>query len=136
MISGNMGLKDQTLALRWVNNNIRFFGGDPKKVTIMGNSAGGVSVHLHYMSPLSAGLFQNGYSSSGTALLTSAFDLDGSVPMKKFANASNCPHENTRQLLQCLKSKSFEQLSTAYGDVMVRLKVTVLETWFDIEFTF
>lgn len=52
---GNFGLKDQTLALRWVKNNIRAFGGDDEQVTIFGVSAGASSVHMHMMSPLSQG---------------------------------------------------------------------------------
>jgi len=52
---GNWGLKDQTLAMKWVHNNIHNFGGNPHAVTIFGQSAGAVSVHLHMMSKLSRG---------------------------------------------------------------------------------
>ncbi|XP_055597278.1 juvenile hormone esterase-like [Uranotaenia lowii] len=65
---GNFGLKDQSLALRWVQNNIERFGGDPEKVTIFGTSAGASSVQLHMMSPLSRGLFSRAILSSGSAL--------------------------------------------------------------------
>ncbi|ENN75929.1 hypothetical protein YQE_07466, partial [Dendroctonus ponderosae] len=51
---GNNGLKDQVQVLKWINKNIEGFGGDPNSVTLMGYSAGGVSVVLHMVSPLSA----------------------------------------------------------------------------------
>ena len=57
IVPGNNGLKDQSAALKWVHHNIIKFGGNPSSVTIAGNSAGGASVHYHYLSTLSDGLF-------------------------------------------------------------------------------
>lgn len=52
---GNAGMKDQVMALKWVQDNIANFGGDPTKVTIFGHSSGSASVQLHMISPMSKG---------------------------------------------------------------------------------
>lgn len=65
--SGNNGLKDQALALQWVQDNIHNFGGDNRKVTIFGESAGGISVHLHTLSPVSSKLFNRAIIQSGSS---------------------------------------------------------------------
>ncbi|CAG7825414.1 unnamed protein product, partial [Allacma fusca] len=66
IIPGNLGLKDQVLALKWTRRNIKYFLGDPKQVTIGGSSAGGSAVTHHICSPMSAGLFSRGIAMSGT----------------------------------------------------------------------
>lgn len=62
---GNYGFADQQAALRWVRDNISSFGGDPAKVTIAGQSAGGMSVCDHLVAPGSAGLFRAAIIASG-----------------------------------------------------------------------
>lgn len=73
-VSSNYGLQDQQEALRWVQRNIAQFGGNPGNVTIFGESAGGISVLYHLVSPGSAGLFQR-------AIVESAND-GASFPLK------------------------------------------------------
>ncbi|XP_071153501.1 cholinesterase 1-like [Mytilus edulis] len=58
-IKGNNGLMDQVLAMKWVNRNIKYFNGDPSKVTIHGHSAGAMDAALHLLSNLTQGLFRN-----------------------------------------------------------------------------
>lgn len=63
--TGNYGLYDQLCAMKWVRDNISAFGGDPDAVTIMGQSAGAMSVQQHCFSPLSKGLFRSAVMCSG-----------------------------------------------------------------------
>jgi len=64
-VSGNYGLLDMIAGLKWIRENIAAFGGDPNKVTIFGESAGGIAVSMLCASPLTKGLFKGAISESG-----------------------------------------------------------------------
>ncbi|XP_026282212.1 para-nitrobenzyl esterase-like isoform X2 [Frankliniella occidentalis] len=84
---GNAGLKDQRLALRWVRDNIKVFGGDPDKVTIYGESAGAYSVHMHVLSPSSAGLFRAAILSSSMGPDVYGFQENPAAVSERLAEA-------------------------------------------------
>lgn len=109
VIPGNFGLKDQVEALKWVKRNIEAFNGDAGRVMLMGNSAGGASVHFHYMSSLSDGLFNNGFSHSGTALVSWTFVQKPREKAHRVADLANCSQESS-VLLDCLRQLPVEEL--------------------------
>uniref|UniRef100_A0A665VP85 Carboxylic ester hydrolase n=1 Tax=Echeneis naucrates TaxID=173247 RepID=A0A665VP85_ECHNA len=79
-LPGNFGLLDQVEALRWIQQHIHSFGGNPDLVTIFGESAGGVSVSLLLLSPLSDGLIHHAIAESGTSAMDSLV-VNDSLPM-------------------------------------------------------
>ncbi|KAF6203048.1 hypothetical protein GE061_003461 [Apolygus lucorum] len=126
VVPGNMGLKDQNLALRWVRDNIKNFGGDLNRVTIIGESAGAASVHYHTLSPMSKGLFHQVIPLSGTAYATWAYAYPGDARALafQFAKHVGCRGANSSVLVDCMKKIS------AYN--LVRSTVNFFGIW-DLE---
>ncbi|CAH1977449.1 unnamed protein product [Acanthoscelides obtectus] len=110
---GNYGLKDQVMALQWVQENIENFGGNKDKVTIFGQSAGASSVHYHMLSPLSRDLFHQGISESGTALALWAQPNPDNQALIAVAQATivGCPDpKNSTAVVECLRKVDGEIL--------------------------
>lgn len=97
----NAGILDQIAALRWVQENIRAFGGDPERVLIFGQSAGGMSVRMLLTSPLTKGLFSRAVVHSGGGLN----EADPIRPKQEF---------------MALCQKTLEYLGWTYEDLMTR----------------
>ncbi|XP_041376991.1 cAMP-regulated D2 protein-like [Gigantopelta aegis] len=117
---GNYGILDQRLAMKWVKENIRAFGGDPSRVTLFGQSAGAQSILIHMTSEESYQYYDN--------VIVESSPL--SIPMKKFPEAivlgalfaelANC----TIRDIHCLKRKSGSQI--AYAQYLARKKISSL----------
>ncbi|XP_022818121.1 bile salt-activated lipase-like [Spodoptera litura] len=102
-VSGNQGLKDQVLALRWINDNIDAFGGDVTQITVFGESAGGMSVNLHLLSSYEP-LFQKAIIQSGPAVSPWVMkETDNSVPIK-LAEALNFPTDDVSEAIAFLST--------------------------------
>ncbi|XP_051025149.1 acylcarnitine hydrolase-like isoform X5 [Acomys russatus] len=103
---GNWGYLDQVAALRWVQQNIARFGGNPDQVTIFGESAGGTSVSSHVVSPMSQGLFHRAIMESGVAVLPGFISDTSEMIYTKMVNLSGCEAKDSEALVRCLRGKS------------------------------
>ncbi|KAK7870480.1 hypothetical protein R5R35_000752 [Gryllus longicercus] len=124
-LPGNAGLKDQVLVLRWVRDNIAVFGGDPHNVTLFGESAGASCAHLHWMSPLSKGLFRRLICSSGSGLCWWSISRDSVGRAKRLALAAGCDAailDDCDALVQWLREVPAQNLLQAVKSARTRVE--------------
>ena len=112
---GNFGMLDQVEALKWVKDNIENFGGNPGKVTIFGASAGGLSVSLHILSPLSKDLFHHAIAESGVDLSPQAYQPTpfGVRYAKNLAQKLTCPTGDHGEMVACIRDKTPPEILAA-----------------------
>ena len=111
---GNYGLFDQAMAFQWVSDNIGGFGGDNQRVTIFGQSAGGMSVDFHALYPQNHGLFQRIITESGVApspYLDMARDRTRGIQV--LSSHLNCSADYSENIVDCLRSKSWLDIKNA-----------------------
>ncbi|XP_055365746.1 carboxylesterase 4A-like [Betta splendens] len=109
---GNVGLLDQVQALRWIQQHIHSFGGDPGLVTVGGQAAGGISASLLLLSLLSHGLFHRAIAESGSAAMHTVVSNNPLPMMQIVANASGCSHESTERIADCIRNLDINTIVT------------------------
>jgi len=139
LVSGNMGLKDQNMAIRWTRNNIGYFGGNPNKITIFGESAGGISVHAQLLSPFNFGLLAGAIAQSGNLLSKNlpTFGQKEERSAIKLAETLQCSSDRLdEEMLKCLQEipvegLMFNSLSTMAEPTPVTREEILSKTYFE-----
>lgn len=132
-------MKDQVLALEWVQENIRKFGGDPKKVTLFGQGSGAIAVHLLMLSPMGKGLFKKAISQSGTALKYTSIQTRPLEAAQRLAQKVKCDEvlnkkengtgeltmetvlSNSTLIVDCLRTVKAKKIAAVHKEAFVRI---------------
>ncbi|KAL4234710.1 hypothetical protein ACF0H5_006352 [Mactra antiquata] len=125
---GNFGLQDQRLALQWVKQNIRNFGGDPEKVILFGQSAGAQSTYAHMMSRRSEGLFRGVIVESAPFALPYRTKGEALIIASKVKEMARC---EVGDVMECLRSKSAEEINDIQEKLTFRITGTKIDEYFE-----
>lgn len=110
---GNYGLKDLVVALKWVRKNIGAFGGDPEKITVFGQSAGAVAVHMLLLTKKSIGLFQQAIMMSGSAFAPFAVQRNPLARAEDIARRLKLKFDSTETLVSELRKLDYSDIVSA-----------------------
>lgn len=122
---GNWGLLDQILALRWIQANIKAFGGDPQSVTLLGEDSGAASATMLTLSPLAKGLFHRVIALSGNALCPQYMQGKPKEAAMELTRRLECPDNNVEVALKCLRSKPADEIVLKSNGMHVSLQVMI-----------
>jgi carboxylesterase type B len=120
--TGNYGVLDQRLALQWVQANVAGFGGNPKQVTIFGQSAGASSVSFHLTSPKSFDLFHAAIIESSPYSLPLLTPEVAGTHYAHFADEANCSASDTK----CLMDLSWQEVRPDVDSVVPSIQLRLL----------
>ncbi len=129
---GNYGLMDQQFALKWVQKNIKAFGGDPKQVTIFGESAGGQSVYCNLASPTAAHLFRGAIAESGSYVeFQSYFDFIVNLATAEATGTGLAPSGSSVAISVGCSSQTAACLRAVSADTLVGVEASPLYPFVD-----
>lgn len=145
---GNFGIRDQIMALQWVQRNIKSFEGDPERVTLLGSDTGAICVH--FLATLSqsqgtrvqmkiinhtiqrfSGLFHQYILHGGTMLSPLAYRNSTTYPRhaKKVAEILECSRNDTESTINCMRNVSLEKLIMKPEKIFNAVEIAAMRTW-------
>ncbi|XP_043461862.1 esterase SG1-like [Leptopilina heterotoma] len=127
---GNFGIKDQLVALQWIQKYIRHFGGDPNQVTLIGYSTGADSVNHHIFSNLTKDYFHRYIMQSGCSFTARSYNTaeKSAKIAKNAAEYFNCSTENSNLLVDCLRAID-NKILVNNSDIFPKIRNIFHSTW-------
>ncbi|XP_065341511.1 esterase E4-like [Cloeon dipterum] len=119
-LHGNYAIRDQIHALKWVQENIAAFGGDPNSVTLFGWNTGASSIHYILISPLAKGLYHKAILQSGSVFHNWAFQADGFKVYGRAVENLGCGNGSYEEKAKCLRGLDIQKLVDEASALTVR----------------